>query len=104
MIRKAFKMKLKPGFEVEYKKRHSEIWPELKDALNKAGIYDYAIYLDDETHTLFAFHKLEDDHTTEQLPELPIMKKWWVYMSDTMEVNPDNSPETKPLKEMFYME
>ncbi len=30
MKRYGFKMKLKPGFKEEYKKRHNEIWPELK--------------------------------------------------------------------------
>ena len=32
MIRDAFKMKLKPGFEAEYKKRHAEIWPDVPRA------------------------------------------------------------------------
>jgi len=103
MIRKASKMKLKPGFEAEYKKRHDEIWPELKSALEDAGIYDYAIFLDEETHTLFAVHKLKEKNSTDRLPELPIMKKWWDYMSDIMEVKSDNSPVSIPLKEMFYM-
>nr|WP_209388446.1 L-rhamnose mutarotase [Rhodohalobacter sp. SW132] len=97
-------MKLKPGFEEEYKKRHDEIWPELQKALEEAGIYDYAIFLDEDTHTLFAVHKLEEEHSADQLPELPIMKKWWDYMSDIMEVNSDNSPVTVPLAEVFYME
>jgi L-rhamnose mutarotase len=34
MNRCAFKMKLKPGFEAEYKKRHDEIWPELSRELS----------------------------------------------------------------------
>lgn len=104
MKRKAFKMKLKPGYEEEYKKRHDQIWPELKDALKNAGIYDYSIFLDEQTHTLFAVHKLKEEHTSDQLPELPVMKKWWDYMSDIMEVNPDNSPIATPLKEVFYMD
>jgi len=104
MIRKAFKMKLKPGYEEEYKKRHDEIWPELKDALTNVGIYDYAIFLDEETNTLFAVHKLKEKHTSELLPELSIMKKWWDYMSDIMEVKPDNSPVAMPLEEVFYLE
>jgi len=103
MIRKAFKMQLKPGFEKEYKKRHDEIWPELKDALINAGIYDYSIFLDEETHMLFAVYKLNEVDTSEQLPELPIMKKWWDYMSDIMEVNPDNSPISISLNEVFYL-
>jgi L-rhamnose mutarotase len=54
MIRNAFKMKLHAGFEVEYKKRHDEIWPELSQVLKDAGVSDYSIFLDSETLTLFA--------------------------------------------------
>lgn len=96
-------MKLKPGYVQEYKKRHDEIWPELKTALSDAGIYDYSIFLDEQTHTLFAVHKLKENHISEQLPELPVMRKWWDHMKDIMETNPDNSPVTVPLDEMFYM-
>jgi L-rhamnose mutarotase len=104
MRRHALKMKLKPGNKEEYKKRHDEIWPELEQALKEAGIHNYSIFLDEETNTLFAVQKLDEDHTSEQLPKLPVMKKWWDFMADIMEVNPDNSPVTKPLKEVFYME
>ena len=104
MIRKAFKMKLKPGFEEEYKKRHDEIWPELSKVLKDAGVFDYSIYLDEETLTLFAFQKLEDNHHADRLPEDPIVKKWWAYMKDIMETNPDNSPVETDLKEVFHMD
>ncbi len=100
----AFKMKLKPGYAEEYKKRHDQIWPELKAALKDAGIHDYSIYLDRETHSLFAVQKLEEQNTAAELPELPIMKKWWDYMHDIMEVNPDHSPVEIPLERMFYLE
>lgn len=104
MIQKAFKMKLKPGFEEEYKKRHDNIWPELKTALKEAGIRNYSIYLDKETRSLFAVQTLEPDHTTENLADLPVMKKWWDYMQDIMEVNADQSPVEVPLEKMFYMD
>ncbi len=54
MERHAFKMKLKKGFEAEYKKRHDELWPELEKVLKEAGIHEYSIFLDEETDTLFA--------------------------------------------------
>ncbi len=38
MKRVAFKMFLKPGFEEEYQKRHSAIWPELKQLLKETGV------------------------------------------------------------------
>ena len=101
---KAFKMKLLPGFEKEYKKRHDEIWPELSKLLSERGIYDYSIFLDEETLSLFAVQKLKDDANVAHLTEEPILRKWWDYMADIMETNPDNSPVEKPLKEVFHME
>ncbi len=104
MKRVAFKMKLKVGYEEEYKKRHDEIWPELKKKLVRVGIYDYSIFLDEETLTLFAVQKLKDNNTVEELPSKEIMEKWWDYMKDIMETNPDNSPVTTSLEEVFHMD
>jgi len=104
MIRRAFKMKLKKGFEAEYKKRHDEIWPQLSQLLKKSGISDYSIYLDKETFTLFACMKLTDNNTAATLPENPVMKKWWDYMADIMEVNKDKSPVSIDLTEVFHLD
>ena len=104
MHKAAFIMKLKKGYEDEYKKRHDEIWPELLDELKKAGVSDYSIFLDENTQTLFAVQKLSDNNTADELPNTSIVRKWWDYMSDIMDTNPDNSPVVIPLKEMFYME
>lgn len=104
MKRVAFKMKLKVGYEEEYKKRHDEIWPELKETLSRAGIYDYSIFLDKETLTLFAVQKLKDNNTVEELPSKEIMKKWWDYMKDIMETNLDNSPVAASLEEVFHID
>ena len=104
MKRAAFKMKLKVRYEEEYKKRHDEIWFELKEELSRAGIYDYSIFLDKKTLTLFAVQKLKDNNTVEELPSKEIMKKWWDYMKDIMETNSDNSPVTVSLEEVFHMD
>lgn len=104
MIRAAFKMKLKPGYESEYKKRHDEIWPELAKELSDAGVSDYSIFLDEETLTLFAVQKLTDDNTSDDLPQTEIVKKWWAHMADIMETNPDNSPVCTTLKEVFHLD
>jgi L-rhamnose mutarotase len=103
MSRTAFKMKLKPGFVAEYKKRHDEIWPELADLISHSGVYDYSIFLDAETNTLFAVQKQSGDQSSQDLGTNPLVRKWWDYMSDIMEVNPDNSPVTIPLNEVFYL-
>lgn len=104
MKRAAFVMQLKPGFEKEYKRRHDAIWPELSEALTRAGISDYSIFLDERTLTLFAVQKLTENNTAGDLPNLPIMKKWWAFMGDIMETNPDRSPVCIPLREVFHMD
>jgi L-rhamnose mutarotase len=104
MIRNAFKMKLKPGVAEEYKKRHDEIWPELAKAHSDAGISDYSIFFDEETLTLFAFQKLTDGHTADGLKDLEVVQKWWAFMADLMETEPDCKPVVKPLREVFHMD
>ena len=99
----AFKMKLKPGCEAEYKRRHDAIWPELSALLKESGIYDYAIFLDAETNTLFAVQKVAGSQGSQDLGQNPIVKKWWGYMADIMQTNADQSPVTIPLSEVFYL-
>ncbi len=100
----AFKMKLNPGQAEEYKKRHDELWPELKKLLKESGISDYSIFLDEETNILFAVQKQDGNGSSQDLGTTEIVQKWWAYMADVMETNPDNSPVSVALKEVFYME
>ena len=104
MKRVGFAMKLLPGTEAEYRKRHDEIWPELVKELQAAGVRDYVIYLDPRTLTLYASQKLTEHNTADQLAQTQIVKKWWAYMADLMETNPDRSPVEYELEEMFYMD
>jgi len=104
MERVAFKMKLFKGKEIEYKKRHDEIWPELSELLKGKGVQEYSIFLDEATGFLFGTLKIPDAKKLDELPSHPVMKKWWAYMKDIMESNSDNSPVAVPLVEVFYMQ
>jgi L-rhamnose mutarotase len=99
-----FKMKLLPGFREEYIRRHSEIWPELVQLLKNEGIGNYSIFIDEETNTLFAYQEQLGGNSSQDLGETEVVKKWWKYMADIMETNPDNSPVTTSLEQVFYME
>jgi L-rhamnose mutarotase len=100
----AFKMKLKPGFKKEYKSRHDEIWAELKELLSESGIQDYTIFLDEETNTLFAVQYQTGNSSSQDLSSNTIVQKWWKYMADIMETNPDSSPISIPLEKVFHMD
>ncbi len=104
MHRLAFRMKLHAGQTVEYKRRHDQLWPELEQLLKQTGIEDYSIFLDEETNYLFGVLKISNPNAMNDLPNHPVMKKWWAYMKDIMDSNPDNSPVSIPLKEVFYLQ
>jgi L-rhamnose mutarotase len=99
----AFRMNLFPGQAAEYRKRHDEIFPDLKAALTEAGISDYSIWLDPEACHLFGVLTLSDSNTIDCLPELPVMKRWWAHMRDIMATDADNVPVQIPLKRVFHL-
>ncbi|MBX9468797.1 MAG: L-rhamnose mutarotase [Rhizobium sp.] len=101
--RHVFKMKLNPGMESEYRKRHDEIWPDLVDLLHEAGISDYTIHLDPETNLLIGVLIRTKSHAMADLPSHPVMQRWWGHMADIMQTNPDRSPWAVDLKPVFHM-
>jgi L-rhamnose mutarotase len=95
-------MKLFPGCEAEYRRRHDELWPELADHLGNAGITNYSIFLDTESLQLFAVFDAPDSFDPEQVRNHPMMQRWWDYMADIMETRSDsNEPLQHPLTEVF---
>lgn len=102
-MRVAFKMQLHKGQEAEYKRRHDEIWPELSSLLKTTGVSEYSIFLHEQTGGLFGVLNIPDAGSLDTLPAHPVMQKWWKHMADIMDSNPDNSPVSVPLKEVFYL-
>ena len=100
----AFTMQLNPGMKAEYKKRHDEIWPELSALLKEAGVSDYSIFLDEATGTLFGVLHRTAGHTMADLPNHPVMQRWWAHMADIMATHADNRPVETPLEPVFHME
>jgi L-rhamnose mutarotase len=103
MEKYAFRMKLHPGQEAEYRRRHDAIWPELVELLRAAGISDYSIHLDPATGDLFGVLWRPKDHGMDDLPSHPVMQRWWAHMADIMETRPDNAPVATPLVTVFHM-
>ncbi len=101
---KGFKMKLYPGMEEEYERRHNLLWQEMKDMIHEYGGKNYTIFLDRETLTLFGYIELLDEEKWNQSAETEICRKWWDYMADIMETNPDNSPVSIDLKTVFHLD
>lgn len=101
---KGFKMKLFPGMEEEYTRRHNLLWPEMIDMIHEYGGKNYSIFLDRETDILFGYIEIENPQKWDESADTAINRKWWDYMADIMETNPDNSPVSKDLVTVFHLD
>ena len=98
-------MYLKPGFEEEYARRHAAIWPELRRRIAESGVRNYSIFLDKDTNILFGYQEVEGENNSQDVEAADeITRKWWDYMADIMEVNPDNSPVIVPIEEVLHLD
>ena len=104
MIRKGFKMKLYKGMEKEYEKRHNELWPEMQKMIHEHGGRNYSIFLDEETDVLYGYIEIEDEELWAKGADTAINRKWWDFMADIMETNPDNSPVAIDLHPVFHLD
>ena len=104
MIRKAFVMRVNPDHHEEYRIRHNPIWPELESTLKAHGVHNYSIFLESETSQLFAYVEIEDEARWNAIARTDICQKWWARMRDIMPSNPDNSPVSAALQEVFHLD
>lgn len=104
MIRKAFVMSVFEGHEVEYAKRHNPIWSDLEQTLKEHGAHNYSIFLHPETRQLFAYVEIEDEECWNAIAQTEVCQRWWAYMGDIMPSNPDNSPVSLDIKEVFHLD
>ena len=97
-------MKLNDGMAAEYKKRHNELWPEMKDIIHNQGGKNYSIFLDEETNILFGYIEIENEERWNQAGNTDVNQKWWDFMASIMETNDDNSPVSRDLELMFHLD
>ena len=97
-------MAVNPQETVEYERRHSPIWPELQEVLRAHGVHDYSIFLDETDGSLFGYVEVEDEARWEAIARTPVCRRWWTHMRDIMPTNPDDSPRSVALREVFHLD
>ncbi len=102
-IRTALVMAVHAGADEEYEKRHSPIWAELEKVLKEHGVSNYSLFLHAETHQLFGYVEIESEEQWAAIASTEICQRWWKHMGDVMPPNPDHSPVSAPLREVFHL-
>lgn len=108
MQRRAFSLKIKAGVKEEYKRRHDEIWPEMRQMLADAGLRNYSIWMMGDD-MLFGYYETDDDdYAVRFQAESKIGQKWEAYMADMLETRTMPDGTVQPCKEaldlMFLQE
>lgn len=103
MIRRAFRMSVHPDRQAEYERRHNPIWQDLEQVLRTHGVRSYSIYLDPETNDLFAYVELESEERWKAIASTEVCQRWWAFMREIMPSNPDASPVSRELTEVFHL-
>jgi L-rhamnose mutarotase len=104
MLRKAFRMSVHEGQEQEYERRHNPIWQELVETLVAHGVTSYSIFIDPVTRDLFAYAEIENEERWNAIAGTEICRRWWAHMREIMPSNPDNSPISRALPEVFHLD
>lgn len=84
----AFVLRLRPGLEAEYRRRHDELWSEMRAALLEAGIVHYEIYLHAATGLLFG-HLVRRAGSAPNAAGHEVMDRWRAYMADVLVMDGD---------------
>ena len=97
-------MKIDADAHQEYEHRHRPIWTELEEVLKNHGVSNYSIFLEKETDQLFGYAEIESEELWQVIANTEVCQRWWAFMKDIMPSNPDNSPISTELAEVFHLD
>ncbi len=104
MERVGFTMRVLPGQEAEYLRRHAAVWPEMLEALKSAGCRDYSIFI--RGTDLFAYLEVDDFAAFRAaMAASPVNARWQADMAAL--IDPLTDPETgfhQRLDEVFHLD
>ena len=104
MERLGFVMRLRPGAEAEYRRRHAEVWPEMLEELKAAGARNYSIFLRGDD--LFGYLEVEElARFQRDMATSAVNARWQAEMAHL--IDPLIDPATgfhQRLKEVFHLE
>ena len=102
MERYAWKATVLPEKLDEYKSRHDNIWPEMKEVLARAGIRNYTIW--NVGNDLFGYYECDSVEEAARIQaESRVVDRWNEYMKDVMKMDMDPVTGAQPLMEQVFL-
>ena len=108
MKRVGFQLRVAPENIEEYKRRHSAVWPEMREALSRSGWHNYSIFLRPDG-LLFGYVEVPNSLAASQeaMSHEEVNERWQTWMADMFADNTDATPADQmmvELEEIFHLE
>lgn len=106
MERVGFLLKVKKDRLDEYKERHRNVWPEMREALSRAGWGNYSLYLTDDG-LLFGYVETDDfEAARAAMAATDVNARWQAEMAPFFEALDGQRPDEGLLRleEVFHLD
>lgn len=104
MQRICFLMEIVAGREVEYQRRHDEIWPELVAELQQAGVRNYTLFRRDTT--VIAYAECHPDAATAfgRVGATEVNARWAAWFTDVLAEHTDQAGNLIEAQEVWHLD
>jgi len=105
-MRICFLLQVRPEKLQEYKQRHAQVWPEMKEALRETGWRNYSLFLNPDG-LLVGYLETDDfEKACEAMKRFPVNARWQAEMAPLVAtVKPGAVDDNMfPLEEVFHLD
>lgn len=107
MKRFAEVIRVRPEFEADYVRYHTEVWPGVLKTITACNMRNYSIFLRSGVlFGYFEYHGTDFEADMQKMAEDPETQRWWELMDPMQERMPDAQPGEKwaPMREVFHLD
>jgi L-rhamnose mutarotase len=103
--RVCFLLQVRPERLAEYRERHKRVWPEMLDALSRAGWHNYSLFLRDDGLLVGYLETPDFQAALRQMDALDVNRRWQAEMQPFFQA-PSGRPDENmlPLEEIFHLD
>lgn len=104
--RVCFVLQVKPDRLDEYKERHRAVWPEMLEALNRAGWHNYSLFLRDDGMLIGYVETPDFERALQLMAETDVNARWQEQMAGFFQGVPGRNPDEQmfPIPEIFHLD
>jgi L-rhamnose mutarotase len=105
-MRICFLLKIRPENVEDYKKYHSQVWPEMQAALHATGWRNYSLFLRPDGQIVGYLETDDFEKSCAGMKSYPVNARWQALTAPFFEALANGGPDDNmvPLEEVFHLD